>query len=151
MKNMGGKTSSLILLTDRFGQFSATTGGIVKLTDGIVIQSNDDDNFIHPAPFSSGTDHPLCVAVLPAAIGKELARCFDNMRNESRVSAFELIEEGMNSSDHALKTAVATGIIEALISESSRNEGLWSRIELQLGSVSRRHADGWRNTLLQQY
>lgn len=89
---------------------------------------------------------PPPVTILFAAVGKELARRFDSMENESKEIAFEFIEEGMNSNDNALTTAVATGIIEALISESSRHEGLWPRIELQLGSISKRHAEGWRNT-----
>ncbi|AZP14076.1 DUF7674 family protein [Undibacterium parvum] len=86
------------------------------------------------------------VTILFAAIGKELTRRFDSMGNESIVIVFELIEDAMNANDNVLKSAVATGIIEAIISESSRNDELWSRIESQLGSTSKHHAEGWRNT-----
>ncbi len=89
---------------------------------------------------------PPPVTILFAAIGKELTRRFDSMGNESRGIAFELIEDAMNANDNALKTAVATGVIEAIVSESSRNDELWSRIELQLGSASKHHAEAWRNT-----
>lgn len=89
------------------------------------------------------------VTILFAAIGKELACRFDAMENERKKTIFNFIEDGMNSDDNFLRTAVATGIIEGIVSKSSKDEGLWLRIESELGPISKRHARSWRNTGLQ--
>lgn len=83
------------------------------------------------------------VIILFASIGNELARQFNNLRNEEKLAIFQHIEEGIRSNDIALKTAVATGIIEGIISTASQDEELWSRIESQLGEVSKCHALAW--------
>jgi hypothetical protein len=89
---------------------------------------------------------PPPVIVLFAALGKELARQFDAVAHKDKENIFQLIEDGMTSDDVALRTAVATGIIEALIGATGVDEILWSRISLQLGDVSRHHAEAWRNS-----
>ncbi|RYF31150.1 MAG: hypothetical protein EOO23_03415 [Comamonadaceae bacterium] len=85
------------------------------------------------------------VTILFAAFGNELVRRFDVMETESKDIAFRLIEEGMNSQNIVLKTAVATGMIEALVSKACEDAELWSRIEGQLGSLSKKHAKEWLN------
>ena len=84
------------------------------------------------------------VTIMFAAIGKELVRQFDNLQNEKKLAVFQFIEDGINSYDIKLKTAVATGLIEALVSESTENEDLWLRIEQQLGGTSKHYALSWR-------
>ncbi|NDP59176.1 MAG: hypothetical protein GZ090_07455 [Oxalobacteraceae bacterium] len=84
------------------------------------------------------------VTIMFAAIGKELVQQFDSIQNEKKLAIFQCIEDGMNSVDIDLKTAVATGIIEALVSESTENEDLWIRIEQQLGLSSKHYALSWR-------
>jgi hypothetical protein len=83
------------------------------------------------------------VTIFFAAIGKELACRFDSIGTESKMTVFDLIEEGMNSTDNDLRIAVATGIIEALVSVASTNRELRKKIESQLGTMSKRHADAW--------
>ncbi|GLS05441.1 hypothetical protein GCM10007860_25940 [Chitiniphilus shinanonensis] len=58
---------------------------------------------------------------------------------------FFLIEKAMNDADGYLKTAVATGLIEAMLSRASRYENGLSEILKMLGQKSRKHADAWLN------
>lgn len=111
---------------------------LLKTSD--FLQATQRETFASWAP-----DSPP-VTILFAAIGKELACRFDVMENEGRKTVFNFIEDGMNSDDNFLRTAVAAGIIEGLVSKSWRDEGLWLRIESELGVISKRHAKSWRNT-----
>ncbi|CAN5896646.1 hypothetical protein BH11PSE12_BH11PSE12_34370 [soil metagenome] len=83
------------------------------------------------------------MTILFAALGKEMARQFDAIDEDARQIAFQYIEVGMNSNDVVLKTAVASGLIEAMIAEASRSEELRLKIEAQLGAASQRHALAW--------
>jgi hypothetical protein len=49
----------------------------------------------------------------------------------------------MESRDQKLVTAVATGLIEALVTRAARTEGLWEQMALFLGPRSRHHAEAW--------
>jgi hypothetical protein len=82
------------------------------------------------------------VTVLFAALGKELVRQFDAIDKTAREAVFRYIEDGMNSKDDSLVTAVATGMIEAIVSESVRS-AKWPQIEMCLGDLSKRHARKW--------
>jgi hypothetical protein len=109
---------------------------ITKKFDGLQDAVNEINEYWKPdqAP----------VTIIFAAIGKELVRQFDSIKNEKKLEVFQCIEDGINSSDINLRTAVATGIIEALVSESTENEDLWLRIEQQLGVSSKHYALSWR-------
>lgn len=58
---------------------------------------------------------------------------------------FSHIELGMNSDDEYLATAVATGLVEALVNASDDNSVLWHKIESHLGFESKKHALAWKN------
>jgi hypothetical protein len=75
--------------------------------------------------------------------GIEIARQFSTMSNNTKKAIFQHIEEGMTSNNTLLITAIATGLIEALISESEQHEGLWATIEPYLGMFSKRYAENW--------
>jgi hypothetical protein len=109
---------------------------ITKKFDGLQNAVNEINEYWKPdqAP----------VTIIFAAIGKELVRQFDSIKNEKKLEVFQCIEDGINSSDINLRTAVATGIIEALVSESTENEDLWLRIEQQLGVSSKHYVLSWR-------
>ena len=83
------------------------------------------------------------VTILFAALGEGIARQFDNNKKESNLALFHLIESGMSSPNSELVTAVATGLIEAMVSQAAQVEGLWLRMSPLLGYLSRRHAESW--------
>lgn len=109
---------------------------ITKKFDGLQKTVNETNEYWAP--------DQVPVTIMFAAIGKELVRQFDSLPNEKKSAVFQYIEDGIDSSDINLKTAVATGVIEALVSESKENEDLWLRIEHQLGLSSRHYALSWR-------
>ena len=65
--------------------------------------------------------------------------------DKKQIEIFSHIESGINSKDEYLATAVATGLIEALVSESDNNTELWHIIENHLGIESKKHALAWKN------
>lgn len=88
---------------------------------------------------------PPPVIILFSALGHELARQFDSLEDRTRARIFNQIEEGMDSKDEQLKTAVATGMIEAIFSEAFKDDQLSQRIKLELGPASVRYVDAWMN------
>jgi hypothetical protein len=83
------------------------------------------------------------VTTLFAAIGYEIAEDFDGNQSDKNRTIFSMIEEGMNSDDSLLGTAVATGLIEAMTTRAMQIDGLWERIVPHLGKLSRYHAEAW--------
>lgn len=83
------------------------------------------------------------VTTMFAALGSRIADDFDSIETDINWITFRLIEEAMAGDDNNLKTAVATGLLEAIIATAWRHEGLWSRISPMLGDMSRKHADAW--------
>ncbi|GAB1848684.1 hypothetical protein MyNCGM683_35600 [Achromobacter xylosoxidans] len=78
-----------------------------------------------------------------AALGYQIAedcRCADT---DANLRTFSLIEEAMESGDQELLTAVATGLIEALVTRAAQVEGLWAQVAPVLGPRSLHHAEGW--------
>lgn len=83
--------------------------------------------------------------ILFAAFGRSIGNYFDSYHPDERKALFIFIEDGMTSDDEELSIAVATGLIEALVSVSDKKEGLWTKLEVELGPRSKAHAIAWRD------
>lgn len=83
------------------------------------------------------------VTTLFAALGDRIAEDYVSTDIETNRCIFSLIEQAMESSDQYLVTAVATGLIEALVTSAFRSEGLWNQIAPLLGPRTLRHAESW--------
>jgi|GEM_PF-1352556 len=84
--------------------------------------------------------------VLFSSFGKQLARQYDEMSQDEKRAIFNLVEKGLESDDLVLVAALATGFVEALLMVSTSNEGLWNRIEYDLGERAKHHARGVLST-----
>ena len=74
------------------------------------------------------------------AIGDYLNVCSANQRHK----IFTGIEIAMTDPDENLKTAMATGLIESLVTKADKQEGLWAQLEQYFGPISKNHALSWR-------
>lgn len=83
------------------------------------------------------------VTTLFAALGDRIAEDFFSIDIGANRRIFSLIEQAMESSNQELVTAVATGLIEALVARTVRNEGLWEQVTPLLGPRSLLHAEAW--------
>jgi hypothetical protein len=83
------------------------------------------------------------VTTLFAALGDRIAEDFGRAGVDTNRRMFSLIEQAMESSDRGLVTAVATGLIEALVTRAVRSEGLWKEMAPLLGPRSLHHAEAW--------
>jgi hypothetical protein len=83
------------------------------------------------------------VTTLFEALGDRIAEDFDSASAHVNQQIFLLIEDAMRSGDSHLVTAVATGLIEAIVTQAVRNDGLWARISPLLGEQSLSHANAW--------
>lgn len=91
-----------------------------------------------------GDDNPPYI-YLYSNIGRIIANNIFLFDDKKQIEIFSHIESGINSKDEYLATAVATGLIEALVSESDNNTELWHIIENHLGIESKKHALAWKN------
>lgn len=83
--------------------------------------------------------------LLLSTIGKALVKQFDTLSENDKDLFFKHIENGMQSNEDKLAIAVATGLVESLVTASDGNDELWRKIEQHLGSESYRHAVAWKN------
>lgn len=83
------------------------------------------------------------ITTLFAALGDRIAENFEITEPDVNKRIFELIESGMASGDQRLITAVATGLIEALISMMASKEKDLTKLMQALGGLSRKHAKAW--------
>lgn len=83
------------------------------------------------------------VTTLFAALGDRIAEDFVCAGIDANRRMFSLVEQAMESSDQELVTAVATGLIEALVTRAVRGEGLWAQMVPLLGPRSLHHAEAW--------
>lgn len=86
------------------------------------------------------------ITTLFAAFGHRIAEDFDNVGADANRRVFLLIEKAMGSGHTELVTAVATGLIEALVAQAAQREGLWQRMSPSLGPLSLHHANAWLAT-----
>jgi hypothetical protein len=80
-----------------------------------------------------------------AEVGDAITENLAALPNEARQKIFAAVEEGMVSQDSALRTAMATGLVEALVASADKKPNLWIEFESLLGVASLKHATAWRN------
>jgi hypothetical protein len=85
---------------------------------------------------------PLTIAY--ADIGRAIVQHHDRFDADMRRNIYARIEEGMVSPDELLRSAVATGMIEAMSGRAGRL-GTWETIRAFFGPASLYHADWWHN------
>lgn len=85
------------------------------------------------------------ITILFSAIGYSIAESFDSNDVLSNQTLFALIENGVSSDDLMLGTAVATGLIEGMVTRAQQIDGLWERMAPSLGQGSLQHATAWLN------
>ena len=83
------------------------------------------------------------VTTLFAEFGTRVTGDFDALGRERAERVLALVERGMGDGDESLRTAVATGLIEALAAVAGKRPGTWERIRAAMGPASRSHADAW--------
>jgi hypothetical protein len=89
-----------------------------------------------------GPDEPP-ITILFGELGAQIVEDFDKVGTDVNQRTFQLIEAAMASGDDKLVTAVATGLIEAIVGKAARQEDLWQHISLMFGDLSRKHAEAW--------
>jgi hypothetical protein len=77
-------------------------------------------------------------------LGIEIVREFEQAGTATNQRIFALIESGMGDDDPEgeFGTALATGLIEAVVGEAERMN-LWQPISESLGKLSRAYIDAW--------
>ncbi len=83
------------------------------------------------------------ITTLFAALGDRIADDFESTEPDVNSRIFALIESAMASGDQKLITAVATGLIEAMISRVTAKQRSSRRLTQELGVLSRKHAEAW--------
>ena len=83
------------------------------------------------------------VTTLFAAFGVQIAKDLRVVDVRINQEIFSLIETAMESDDSQLVSAVATGLIEALIAKTIQMEGGGLDVALFLGKRSKQHAKAW--------
>jgi len=83
------------------------------------------------------------ITTLFAALGDQIAEDFDSTRMDINRQIFFLIENSMESGNMPLVTAVATGLIEAMVVRAVQDKYLWNRISPLLGVLTLHHANAW--------
>ncbi len=89
-------------------------------------------------------DPPLANPIL-GSIGQEIGENFDSFDEHQKQKIFWLMEKYMRLDDDELSTAVATGLIEALVHKAEEVKGRLNRILSYMGPESKKYADGWIN------
>ncbi|CNJ12132.1 Uncharacterised protein [Yersinia aldovae] len=77
--------------------------------------------------------------------GKALVNQLGSLSQLEKTTLFQHIETGMKSDNDELAAAVATGLVESLITASDENESVWQEIESYLHVESKKHALAWKN------
>jgi hypothetical protein len=91
-------------------------------------------------PAANGPIDLADMHTLYSDMGWLIAERFSSLEDRERV--FELIELGMRNGDRNLKTAVSTGLIEAMISRTGAQPARWRQISAQLGPLSAAYVHG---------
>ncbi|OCG76239.1 hypothetical protein A9G42_08345 [Gilliamella sp. Nev6-6] len=109
------------------------------------ILSNEIEILLNEFEHEWGEDEDPPYIFLFSKVGKVIANNISYCDDKERLEIFSHIESGINSGDEYLSTAVATGLIEALVNTSDGNPELWDRIEDYLGTESKKYALAWKN------
>ena len=71
--------------------------------------------------------------ILFSELGDGIINLFESMDNKAKEEIFELIERGVTSNDDLIGTVFATGLVEALVGATCKDDKLWKEIEKNLG------------------
>lgn len=126
--------SDIVINKDNIGQYICK---FINLSDSSKAAVN---KFLD---YWEGEEEPPFTSLF-SNIGTAIVHDFSTFDDAVRSEIFAHIELGMNSNDEYLATAVATGLVEALVNASDDNPELWNKIESCLGSESRSHALAWK-------
>jgi hypothetical protein len=88
---------------------------------------------------------PPPTILLFSLVGKALVSQLATLEQSDKSIFFQHIETGMMSDNDDLATAVATGLIESLVTTTDENESMWKKIESCLYTESKKHALSWKN------
>jgi hypothetical protein len=88
-----------------------------------------------------GEDIPM--TLLFAKFGRSIANEFSKMSSKDRLSIFSIIEIGMTDGDEALKTLLATGLLEGLYGQISKDHDLTVAVINHLGGASKDYLVKW--------
>ena len=102
------------------------------------------ERYIDLSPWTD-EEGSLLPTALMGGFGYDIANEFAEMSHSELAELVALIEEGLTSDDEYLNTAVATGLIEAVVNLAEQKEGLWPRIDAALGPEARAYAEAYRN------
>ncbi|WP_157771781.1 hypothetical protein [Stenotrophomonas rhizophila] len=101
------------------------------------LQSAYDGTFDYWAP-----DQPP-VTILFAALGDEIAVTLGRCSLAAEQELFSRIEDAISSDDEELATAVATGLVESIVSKLAQDEVALHRVLSMFGEQTRSHARAW--------
>ncbi|MDQ9129177.1 hypothetical protein RDT67_22420 [Serratia fonticola] len=88
---------------------------------------------------------PPSTILLFSLVGKALVNQLASLNHSEKSALFQHIETGMRSDNDELATAVATGLVESLVTASDENKSVWKEIEAYLHVESKKHALAWKN------
>ena len=80
-----------------------------------------------------------------SAIGRSIGSNINELDERDKIRLFNSIENGIASNDHTVSTAIATGLIEALLGSIGEDCVKWEKIFIFLGSETKKHALAWGN------
>ena len=83
------------------------------------------------------------VTTLYAAFGRKIAAIAGDLNEASKKDLFSTIEECFVEGDEDVKSAIATGLLEILLNESSANRFDFRVASPFLGEYSRKHCRDW--------
>jgi hypothetical protein len=101
------------------------------------LQSAYDATFDYWAP-----DQPP-VTILFAALGDEMAVALGCCSLAAQQELLSRIEDAIVSDDEELATAVATGLVESIVSKLAQDEVALHRVLSMFGAKTRSHANAW--------
>jgi len=78
-------------------------------------------------------------------VGESIINELLNDHKKSFKLCFDIIEDGLTNLGNLIRTAVATGMIEAMVAKSDNDLQLWTRLEKLFGPESKKHALAWRS------
>lgn len=85
------------------------------------------------------------MTTLFAAIGDGISQELSGWSTNTRERVFAIVEIGMVNEDRLLQTAVATGLVEALVTNGDARPDLWIEYKKCFGPKTLQHAIAWRD------
>lgn len=83
------------------------------------------------------------LTILFATLGIKFAEGYEGRDFEINQKILRLVEEGVISEDDELGTAVATGMVEAMVNNFLLDGTRWEKHKKELGEQTLRHAEAW--------